>query len=680
MCHAIQKDAQALLEHAQQLKSDPEFSEKIWPELVQLKNQLKELAESPRGEAIQSDIKTTTKALNSAERAMMQANLEIWEVTEPDGGSDAAIKIMEAFDNALKDSEEGGDEFDVSGLDPDEVIIFEGVFPTKTYENLEFRRKLHSLPSCVGNLVKVKIVSVEHGPMKYLPPDIGKLINLIGLVINKHDLKKLPPEFKNLTELRVLILGGRKNLDDDHVENRYDGFTSFPKEITHFSLLKLLHMRGNSIESLSGMDIQNLQQLEELDLGYNKLKAVPEDIVQLSKLKKLTLNTNEIEHLPVNMGNLSKLEVLEVYNNKLRDLPMSLGQIPVLIDIIYDDDDDDIDAYLVRNILNQCQALREGNVDETFPLRLETWKKAGRSDVDLTGLNELPDKSSIDEWLLRLENTRDFEEEQMSLAKTVCDILATVIENKDFRETFLAQVQSNNTACEDRAAMAFNEIYTSWRLATMPEDTPLKDKLELMTQGAKTLALRAVLSDKINTEQERVTAKMRQEARSNLIKSGLNPDAVEHKKKILELKHIEHEAVEIYLYNETSLNEELNLLTAIKHVRYADAIGNRNWINKADLIKEVNSSFFNQLKELPAFKKEIENLDSVKEIKVSSRITLDEMGALPEREAFAEGKVGDEAYNNALLEFQTKQGELMVEMENKISEVAKAWYEAQLGS
>jgi hypothetical protein len=119
--------------------------------------------------------------------------------------------------------------------------------------------------------------------------------------------------------------------------------------------------------------------------------------------------------------------------------------------------------------------------------------------------------------------------------------------------------------------MAFNEIYTSWRIFSIPPETPLKEKVDLLARGAKTTTLRKLLMKKIDQHQK-------------------------------DRDTIEHESVEIFLYYETSLKDEINLLSAIESMSY-EAIGKRDWIVKEKLALEVKENFFDSLFANPHFEK-----------------------------------------------------------------------------
>ena len=180
-------------------------------------------------------------------------------------------------------------------------------------------------------------------------------------------------------------------------------------------------------------------------------------------------------------------------------------------------------------------------------------------------------KGILYEWLVRLEQARDFQGSQQSLCETACRILSTVLEDRTrtFRETFFVQVRDNLEGCGDRAAMSFNEIYTAWVLATLSAEETTHHKLEILKGVAKTNTLRSCLQRIIN-DHERAT--------------GMR----------------EQENVEIYLYYESLLRKELALVSAIRHMLYA-TIGRREWIDVSHLTRQVMESYLNTLIEIPAF-------------------------------------------------------------------------------
>ena len=73
--------------------------------------------------------------------------------------------------------------------------------------------------------------------------------------------------------------------------------------------------------------IGKLQNLEELDLGRNRMKSIPSQIASLQNLKKLALDFNDIHELPAFVGNLKNLQELSVCGNGGIKLPKSLSNL-----------------------------------------------------------------------------------------------------------------------------------------------------------------------------------------------------------------------------------------------------------------------------------------------------------------------------------------------------------------
>lgn len=60
-----------------------------------------------------------------------------------------------------------------------------------------------------------------------------------------------------------------------------------------------------------------LKTLRVLDLSYNELMSLPEDIGNLEELKLLNLRSNNLTTLPSSLKNIFKLSVLNVLDNNL---------------------------------------------------------------------------------------------------------------------------------------------------------------------------------------------------------------------------------------------------------------------------------------------------------------------------------------------------------------------------
>ena len=129
--------------------------------------------------------------------------------------------------------------------------------------------------------------------IKHLPSQLGTLTNLVELDIScLENLEDLPSEIGNLKKLEKLIIDNGNGCGMN---------ISLPESIGNLSNLKVLRLYGaldptdlsdtnkpippSEVKSLPGT-IGKLQNLEELDLGRNRIKRIPSQIASLQKLKR----------------------------------------------------------------------------------------------------------------------------------------------------------------------------------------------------------------------------------------------------------------------------------------------------------------------------------------------------------------------------------------------------------
>jgi len=351
--------------------------------------------------------------------------------------------------------------------------------------------------------------------------------------------------------------------------------TTLPPEIGSLTHLQTLDLFQNQLTSLPD-SFGNLSHLQTLNLSSNKFTSLPDNVSNLIQIKKLSLFFNKLTSLPNSLGNLTHLQTLDLFHNKLTSLPMTLANIPSLIDI--NCNNNTIPIAQEQAIFDLCRARRSQEALDSLPTLLNAWKAySGKKDSYPFTLEELDEdkKRSIHEWLTRLSRAADFKNHQAELAKVVCDLLEG-LKDSAFQDLFFASVRANLDACGDRAAMQLNEIFTAYKIHFLPEGAKLKEKLDLLIRGAKTVALRRAISNKIDAWQK------------------------DNKKQTL------NESVEIYLYYETELKAPLQLLTAISTTSYATGLGPRAWINSDQLKSEVNETYVKDLLGFPSTKTLIE--------------------------------------------------------------------------
>lgn len=362
--------------------------------------------------------------------------------------------------------------------------------------------------------------------------------------------------------------------------------TSLPCCLGYLSNLEELHLDQNKFSTVPTA-IWQLSKLQRLSLRDTELTIIPGEIKALLQLKRLDLRYNNLISLPVEIGLLSNLEELWVDSNpNLDDLPIGLGEIP-LRSLTFDDTK--IPNSLGNAILSACKSQRDEFGRLIFSHRFGAWLVASGDEIKSKKSKDLIKKfnpkgkeplfsqaeiNTLNEWLWRLEKTHDYQYCQKELAGSVCQMLESLTTSQEFKELFFAQIETNNEGCQDRAAMALNELYTVWAMITSSKKGSIKEDLLFMIKTAKTLALRRILAQKIDNYQK-------------------------------QNKEIVTESVEIYLYYETTLKKELELQTAINQMTYG-TIGKQNWIDQKALVKEVNDTYLDDLVGSSIFEKRIE--------------------------------------------------------------------------
>ncbi|MCZ8354528.1 MAG: hypothetical protein O9340_07325 [Cyclobacteriaceae bacterium] len=98
--------------------------------------------------------------------------------------------------------------------------------------------------------------------------------------------------------------------------------------------------------------IKHFNQLRILDLFYNDLHDLPEEICELNQLKELYLKSNNIIRLPYNIGKLQQLEVLDISFTKIHQFPSSFFELQNLKQLVARDLNQDIIQHIRKNFPN----------------------------------------------------------------------------------------------------------------------------------------------------------------------------------------------------------------------------------------------------------------------------------------------------------------------------------------
>ena len=179
------------------------------------------------------------------------------------------------------------------------------------------------LPSEIGNLVRLKFLSLGVTGIKSLPSSFGRLQNLRELLIYSSRLNRLPDSIGNLTSLEKLkvdagikslppSIGKLQNLRELILPGKHNDKRDEVEGVVHCyaigNLASLTKLVLNGAKSLPPFG--RLKNLKELELRYSYLTSLPDDIGEMVSLTKLNLCYTKINVLPASIGRLQNIKEL----------------------------------------------------------------------------------------------------------------------------------------------------------------------------------------------------------------------------------------------------------------------------------------------------------------------------------------------------------------------------------
>lgn len=520
--------------------------------------------------------------------------------------------------------------------------------------------RLASLPPSINCLVSLRELSADNNSISSVPYQIGDLKNLEELFLEHNNITKLPTTIGKLAKLQ-------------HFKLNHNSLKRLPVEICQLASLRILYVNCNQLTCLP-RKIRHLTQLEELFADVNHIKILPVGICKLTHLISLNLSINEIKNFPANIGELRNLRVLSFANNYIKSFPKTFFRMHNLRECYLSSNqliklpkEGFEKLFQLRKLelchnreliklpiaLKQCIFLEklyaEGTKvppvqitstlahtaiqrDEMTPLGicLHTMSILGEWEDKLELLNSYSEREieALCDWLSRLEGTKDFECRQKKVATIVYSLLKTVIVDDEFRLSFFEQVEANNEGCGDRASIALNEIYTYWRLHTMPPEVTLIEKLNLLIGCSKTNTLRRYVSSIVKDVSE---------------------------------------SSEIFLFYEIKYKDQFGLISAVDSMAHRQ-MGRSSLINEFELEDRVVNHYYEELFNFPAFIKLV-TIDETFQTKwKKEELRLDEkMDSLTEKRP--QGDEESEAY----LEWQIKMNQLIQKRKTILHTLYKEW-------
>lgn len=195
---------------------------------------------------------------------------------------------------------------------------------------------LTSVPSEIGQLTQLEVLSLEGNALREVPSEIGQLRGLRELNLSGNHLSMLPTTLGELSLLESLSIQDNglqeigfsfermNRLEVLYLQQNHLG--ALPPSLTALESILVLSLAENPLGELP-LDLWRLDSLEWLDLTAIGLRVLPPEVSGLSGLEELDLDVNQLEELPDEIGEMSSLRWLDLGRNELRTLPSSFGNL-----------------------------------------------------------------------------------------------------------------------------------------------------------------------------------------------------------------------------------------------------------------------------------------------------------------------------------------------------------------
>ncbi|XP_012860217.1 PH domain leucine-rich repeat-containing protein phosphatase 1 [Echinops telfairi] len=201
--------------------------------------------------------------------------------------------------------------------------------PTRLFCNSSLRKLLagHNQLSRLPDRLErtcVEVLDVQHNQLLELPPNLlMKADSLRFLNASANRLETLPPA--TLSEETSSILQELYLTNNTLTDKCVPLLTGHPH-------LKILHMAYNRLQSFPASKMAKLEELEEIDVSGNQLKAIPTTIMNCRRMHTVIAHSNCIEVFPEVMQ-LPEIKCVDLSCNELSEVTLPENLPPKLQDL-----------------------------------------------------------------------------------------------------------------------------------------------------------------------------------------------------------------------------------------------------------------------------------------------------------------------------------------------------------
>ncbi|KAM3929474.1 PH domain leucine-rich repeat-containing protein phosphatase 1 isoform 2-T2 [Leptodactylus fuscus] len=180
--------------------------------------------------------------------------------------------------------------------------------------------RLNSLPEC-SERTQLEVLDVQHNRLVELPANLLMMSDSLRcLNVSANNLEVFPAASlseETQSSLQELYLTNN-NLTDKCVPL-----------LTGHPHLKILHIAYNHLQTFPASKMAKLEELEEIDISGNKLKAIPTTIMNCKRMHTVIAHSNCLEVFPEVMQ-LSEIKCVDLSCNELTEITLPENLPPKL--------------------------------------------------------------------------------------------------------------------------------------------------------------------------------------------------------------------------------------------------------------------------------------------------------------------------------------------------------------
>ncbi len=277
-------------------------------------------------------------------------------------------------------------------------------------EELAEAKVYTNIDKALKKAAEVFILDLSSQGLEKLPKTISRFRNLQKIILTDNQLTEFPPELARMKKLQTIYVDSNQietlylNTSDSrsfqNLENLYVGFNpikSIPENIKNIDLI-MVSLSGCKYLDLNKVftPLASITTLEQLDLSYLNLDTIPWEVVNLYGLTTLDLSANPAMEWDTSMSYLSQnksIEELILKNNKLIELSPKLKKFKNLesIDLSYNDKLSVLNVFDVAKGIEQLHSLNLSNCQiRELPKNIKNLKKLWDLYLQHNRLSQVP--------------------------------------------------------------------------------------------------------------------------------------------------------------------------------------------------------------------------------------------------------------------------------------------------